>query len=1086
MAVRLIPVDQMALQCDNTYQARTVQALLDPTQISAYIARVRELHASGHAREHAYRPALEQLMRQSGDVEAINDPARSEHGAPDFVFLKSSNRDIVLGYGEAKDIATDLDKEEKSNQMHRYAGYQNLFLADYLTFRLYTNGEPYETIRIGEIVGNTIHGLPANYPRFADLIEQFLTQPPQAITSGKRLAEIMGAKARRIRDDIIDYFDEKPGESDDLIKIFNLMRTMLVHDLNKHQFADMYSQTLVYGLFVARYSDRSPDTFSRTEARNLVPRTNPFLLSFFDHIVGPNFNERLARAVDELCEVFRVSDVKILVHKHLHGPKATAEKDPVIYFYEDFLQSYDPELRRAMGAYYTPLPVAKFIVRHIDALLKSEFGIHRGLADASKITQSVADGQLRKYRDRVTRGTRKVSSQDLRLHRVQILDPATGTATFLNEIVQFIYRQFEAAQQQGMWPSYVNADLAPRLNGFEFMMAPYTIAHLKLGMTLEESGVTDLSGRLRVYLTNTLEEGIPHQPDLFSFGLAEAVTEESRQAGIIKSDRPIMVVVGNPPYAALSSNDTTHANSLVAKYKFEPGGQVKLQERKHWLHDDYLKFIAFAEDMIDRNGEGIVGMITNHGYLHNKTTRGVRWRLAKTFDKIYALDLHGNVKRKESAPDGSRDENVFDIQQGVAILLAVKHRDTNSGDAEVFSADLYGTRASKFQSLDNDEIQWQPVALNKTSYRFTQIAQDFSSQYNEWVSLNDLFIISNSSVVTARDKVVIDINRDILFQRISKFIDTSFTDAETRASLFPRRRSRKYPAGDSRGWKLPAARTAVRTEKIEEHITQILYRPFDRRFIYYSKSMVDWPRMDIGKHIANGKNVGLVYRRQMPEEKSPTYFFIADRIISDGYIKSDNKGSETIAPLYLYQDDGARTSNIVRAKARLLTSNLSTEVDDADLFDYVYGIIHSPSYRSQFHAALKDDFPKIPPANGDSEFQWFRAAGERLRRLHLMTDPTVDDYYTNYPVDGSHAVEKCEYDGDRVWINHEQYFGKVPQSAWDLFIGAYRPADKWLRERIGQTLTSEDLAHYQRIIKVLADTQAIMDEIDDEPAHWVE
>ncbi len=1023
-------------------------------------------------------------MQRSGDVEAINDPAQSEYGAPDFVFLKSSNKDIVLGYAETKDVDTDLDKEEKSNQMHRYAGYQNLFLTDYLEFRFYTHGERYETIRIGEVADHKLHGLPEHYQQFADIVEQFLSQPPQAILSGKHLAQIMGAKARRIRDDVIDYFGKEPSANEDLVKIFNLMRTMLVHDLNKHQFADMYAQTLVYGLFVARYNDTTPETFGRAKARNLIPATNPFLLSFFDHIAGPTFDQRLARAVDELCEVFRISDVKTLVHQHLHGPKATTEKDPVIYFYEDFLQSYDPELRRAMGAYYTPLPIAKFIVRHVDALLKSEFGIHQGLADSSKVKQIIDDGQLRTYRDRTTGRTRKVASQELELHRVQILDPATGTGTFLSEIVQFICQKF-AGGQQGMWPSYVNDDLIPRLNGFEFMMAPYTIAHLKLGMTLEESGVKSLSGRLRVYLTNTLEEGIPHQPYLFSFGLTEAVTEEARQAGIIKSDRPIMVVVGNPPYAALSSNDTDYANSLVAKYKFEPGGQVKLQERKHWLHDDYLKFIAFAEDMINRNGEGIVGMITNHGYLHNKTTRGVRWHLAKTFDKVYALDLHGNVKRKESAPDGSHDENVFDIQQGVAIILAVKHRESSGGDAEVYSADLYGTRASKFQSLDKDDIHWQQVTLNKKSYRFTQTAQDATSQYNDWIRVNELFILSNSSIVTARDKVVIDMNRQKLAQRMKKFVNTSYKDEEVRASLFPKRRSRKYPAGDSRGWKLPVARDAVRSENIEKNIAHILYRPFDLRFIYYSKSMVDWPRMDIGGHMVNNKNVGLVFRRQMPEEKSPTYFFIADHIICDGYIKSDNKGSETIAPLYLFHD-GVRGSNIVREKARLLTANLTGDVDDADLFDYIYGIFYSPSYRSQFHEFLKDDFPRIPSPIDDSEFEWFRAAGERLRKLHLLTDPTVDDYYTDYPIDGSNTVEKCEYDGERLWINDKQYFGKVPQSAWELFIGAYRPADKWLRERIGHTLTSDDLRHYQRIVKVLADTQTAMDDIDNEPAHWME
>lgn len=1052
--------------------------------MATYIDRLRKLHANPLSREHAYRPALEKLMRNVGEVEAINDPAQSEHGAPDFIFLNRSNPDIVLGYAEAKDIGIDLHKVEGSDQMHRYAGYQNLYLTDYLEFRFYANGERYETIRIGAVKNGQLHGLPENYSRFAELIESFFNQPPQSIASGKRLAEIMGAKARRVRDDIIAYFSEKPGDTEELAKIFNLMRTMLVHDLSQVQFADMYAQTLVYGLFVARYNDTSAATFNRTEARDLVPKTNPFLLSFFDHIAGPHFDQRLARAVDELCAVFRVSDVKTLVHKHLESAKDSSYKDPVIYFYEDFLQSYDPELRRAMGAYYTPLPIANFIVRHIDALLKTELGITKGLADAAKIAYRVEDGQIRIYKDRFTGGKRKAKSQDLEIHRVQILDPATGTGTFLNQIMQFIYAQF-ASGQQGMWPSYVAEDLVPRLNGFEFMMAPYTIAHLKLGMTLEDSGVTHLAERLRVYLTNTLEEGIYHQPDLFSFGLAEAVTEESRQAGIIKADRPIMVVLGNPPWAALTSNDSDYATRLVAKYKFEPGGQIKLQERKQWLQDDYLKFLAFAEDMIERAGEGIVGMITNHSYLHNKTSRGVRWHLARTFDKIYALDLHGNVKLKESAPDGSRDENVFNIQQGSAIILAIKYRDGGNEDAQVLSADLYGSRASKFQQLDSDNIDWQPVTLNKSTYRFAQSPLHENDEYGEWVSVVDLFNVSNSSIVTARDKLVVDVDRSTLAQRIEMFADPSYSDDETRSRFFPKRRSRKYPAGDSRGWKLPDARKAVKSEKPAEYIKQILYRPFDIRYIWYSKAMVDWPRMDVGKHMAHSGNVGLVVRRQMPQDNSATYFFIADRIISDGYIKSDNKGSETIAPLYLFHEDGSKTSNLVRERVRKLVSDLTHDVDDQEVFDYIYGIFHSPSYRTQFHSRLKDDFPKIPAPKDDEEFEWFRAAGERLRRLHLMVDPSVDEFSTTYPVSGSNAVEKVEFEDNRVWINADQYFGGVQQPAWTFVIGAYRPADKWLRERIGCVLRNEDLAHYQRIVKVLMETQAIMDEIDSPPAHWI-
>lgn len=1054
--------------------------------VLTYMADVQSRFASGHAMEHAYRGSLQALFESLGDVQAINDPKQSEHGAPDFVLLRQSNTDIIYGYAESKDIGKKLDQVEKSEQMRRYAGYQNLILTDQLEFRFYADGELYKTIRIAEEIAGRIVPEASNYEALIDELQDFLAQLPQRITSGKRLAEIMGAKARRIREDIRAYFAEDPDPNEDLVKIFNLMRRSLVHDLDHRRFSDMYAQTLVYGLFVARYNDPTPDTFSKEEARTLVPKTNPFLLSFFDHIVGPTFDQRLARAVDELCDVFRISDVKKLVHRHIQGAKGGSQtRDPIIHFYEDFLEAYDADLRRLMGAYYTPLPVVRYMVRQVDQLLKTEFGVRKGLADSSKIKYKIDDGQARKFKDRSTGRWKTVIGQEIDLHRVQILDPAVGTATFLNEIIEFIYSGFKGTQQ-GRWANYVNEDLVPRLNGFEYMMAPYTIAHLKLGMTLEDSGVPTLKDRLRVYLTNTLEEGIKHQPDLFSFGLADAVTEESRQAGFIKGDHPVMVVIGNPPYAAQSSNDTDYANSLVKKYKFEPGGQIKLQERKHWLHDDYLKFIAFAEDMVERNGEGIVAMITAHGYLHGKTSRGVRWHLAKTFDKIYALDLHGNVKAKETNDYGTAEENVFDIQQGVSIIFAIKYKTKKKAGtlAEVFSSDLFGTRSRKFDKLNADEIVWEPVVLDKTSMRFTQTNTDGKEEYEKGVSLKELFIVSNSSIVTARDKVVVDIDDVALQDRMEKFADPSISDDEVRAMLFPTRSARKYLPGDTRGWKLADARANIRLENVAENIQPLAYRPFDSRHVYYTKTMVDWPRMDVMKHMTEGRNIGLVYRRQMPENNSATYFFVTDSIISDGFIKSDNKGSETLAPLYLYHDDEPRSSNMRQDKVKLLAANLTFEPNDEDTFDYIYGLMYSPVYRLKFQKLLADDFPRIPVPADDEEFERFREYGIRLRELHLMVAPDVDAYITSYPVAGTDTVDRISLEGDRVWINDTQYFGGVSQEVWEFTIGAYRPAQKWLEQRKRRTLSNEDLDQYQRIIKVLSETIDMMNEIDDVPARW--
>ncbi|TWP21564.1 SAM-dependent DNA methyltransferase, partial [TM7 phylum sp. oral taxon 346] len=337
-------------------------------QIHDYLAEIKRQFHSGHAIEHAYRPALQRLMETFDDVVAVNDPKHSEHGAPDFVFLKQSNNSIIRGYAEAKDITVNLDKTEKTNQMERYAGYTNLVLTDYLEFRFYKNGEKYETVSLGCVKQGKLHLQPENGERLLRELQAFLDLPPESIKSGRRLAQIMGGKARRIRDNVEIYLKSEYVEAHELEKIYEMMKRLLVHDLDETKFADMYAQTLVYGLFVARYGDDTPENFTRSEARDLVPASNPFLRHFFDHIAGTGFDKRLAKIVDELCEIFSVSDVRNIVHRHLRiaDNNACDTKDPIIHFYEDFLQSYDSLERKKMGAYYTPTPVVRFIVRQID------------------------------------------------------------------------------------------------------------------------------------------------------------------------------------------------------------------------------------------------------------------------------------------------------------------------------------------------------------------------------------------------------------------------------------------------------------------------------------------------------------------------------------------------------------------------------------------------------------------------------------------------------------------------------------------------------------------------------------------------
>jgi predicted helicase len=1028
--------------------------------IQTYIEEVLRQLATRNATEHSYRPGIKDLLNALDEsIEAINEPKQSEHGAPDFVIIAKKNKDLKLGYGEAKTPGDNLDKIEKSEQMDRYKGYANLFLTDCFDWRFFRNGERIFQIKIGELNKDKteISKLyTENYSVLAEELANFLSQTPENIRSGKRLAEIMGGKARRIRDNILLRNKQNP----DIEGIYELMKRSLVHDLDQKQFADMYAQTLVYGLFVARYSDISPAGFTRQEARDLVPRSNPFLRKFFDHIAGADFDTRLGYIVDELCDVFQASNVAEIVHKHLRIQDESFDaKDPIIHFYEDFLEEYDSELRKRMGAYYTPVPIVRYIVRQIDSVLKEEFGIAKGLASTETITRTVDTQPWRKMGERKDRTTKEVI-----LPRVQILDPAVGTATFLNETIKFIYESFKG--QEGQWPSYVNDNLLERIHGFELMMAPYTIAHLKLGMTLKELGVNDLTKRLGVYLTNTLEAGDDVRVDIFSaLGLAGAVSEESRLAAIVKNESPVMVVVGNPPYSGVSSNETEYANSIIKKYKVEPGGMSKLDERKHWLNDDYVKFIAFAENMVAKNdGGGVVSMITNNGYLDNPTFRGMRWELRKTFDKIYVLDLHGNIRKHETCPDGSVDENVFDtIQQGVGIILAVKTAAYSTELAKVYHAELYGKRRDKYASLGSlpEFVEIDPQDPN---HYFVPKNTNGEDEFKKGIRLDELFIKNTTGVVTGIDRLSIFKSPGELKAATDRILESADPYAE-----FGIKDSRRASKEE---------RVKELREAAEGDATPITYRPFDINYMYYTTLPERWinsPRFDMMANFIGHNNLGLISIRQ-PVAANPIYFdaaFVVDGVVDLNFVR---RGSAQVFPLYLYHHDGTHDPNFKRDKLKKLVANLSSEPSPENVFDYIYAILHSPSYREKYKEFLKSDFSRVPIPT-QAEFDSLVPLGRELRELHLMKSSVVDEGKTIFPEVGSNIVEKPSYADNKVWINNVQYFGDVPELVWSFYIGGYQPAQKWLADRKGRVLTHEDINHYQRIIKILFETDRIMKRI---------
>jgi hypothetical protein len=644
--------------------------------LESYIDNLNQRYQLGNATEHTFRGDLQQLLESLlPEIRATNEPKRQKCGAPDYILTK---KDIPVGFIEAKDIGDkDLEGKKKSGnkeQFDRYkASLNNLIFTDYLDFHLYSEGEFVIKIAIAEISEGKIVALPQNFENFENLLKDFCTQVSQSIKSPKKLAEMMAGKARLLSDVIEKALtsDEIKQENSTLKEQMTAFKDILIHDITPKGFADVYAQTIAYGMFAARLHDPTLATFSRQEAAELIPKSNPFLRKLFGYIAGPDIDDRIKWIVENLTEIFLACNVEEILKNY---GKSTKMEDPIIHFYETFLAEYDPKLRKARGVWYTPAPVVNFIVRAVDDILKTEFDLPQGLADTSKTKIKV---QTQTPDKRSATGYKQVEQE---VHKVQILDPATGTGTFLAEVIKHINKKFKG--QEGIWSSYVENSLLPRLNGFELLMASYAMAHLQLDLLLKETGFKPTkTQRTKVYLTNSLEEYHPDTGTLF----ANWLSSEANEANHIKRDSPVMCVIGNPPYSGESANKGKWITGLMQDYKKEPGGKQKLKEKNSkWINDDYVKFLRYGQYFIEKNGSGVLAFINPHGFLDNPTFRGMRWNLLKTYDKIYTIDLHGNSKKKETAPDGSVDQNVFDIMQGVSINVFVKTGKKKANEGKSF------------------------------------------------------------------------------------------------------------------------------------------------------------------------------------------------------------------------------------------------------------------------------------------------------------------------------------------------------------------------------------------------------------------
>ena len=1002
-------------------------------ELKQYIDELNKQYKTGIAREHSYRPALKDLLQSLlPKMVVTNEPAHFECGAPDYIIQREKDH-LPVFFVEAKDVNdNDLDGRNKNGHKEQFDRYKQaldfIIFTDYLDFHLYEQGQFVDSVRIAEIKGDKIVGIADAEDKFIGIINHLGNSAIQRITSAPRLAKLMAGKARLLANIIETAMNDETQsyENDNLRGQYNAFKDVLIQELKKEDFADIYAQTIAYGMFAARLHDDTPEDFSREEAARLIPKTNPFLRQIFNNLAGNDLDERISWVVDDLVTVFRATNLQDLMASYSRDKR---HHDPMIHFYEDFLSEYNPKLRKSKGVWYTPQPVVGFIVRAVDEILQQEFGLAEGLADYSMIEREVA---IEQSSDKRT--TDGMKHEKRKFHRVQILDPATGTGTFLAEVVNQIYDRYR--DNQGIWQQYVEQHLLPRLNGFEILMASYAVAHIKLDMLLSETGYQHKSDkRLHVYLTNSLEESNNEPRTLF----AQWLSREATEANVIKRDYPVMVMIGNPPYSVSSQNKGVWINKLLDDYKKD------LNERNiQPLSDDYIKFIRLAQYYIEKNGEGIIAFISNNSFIDGLIHRKMRSELMRVFDKIYILDLHGNSRKDETAPDGTKDENVFDIMQGVSINIFVKKTANDVIPADIYHYNLYGTREFKYQFLQDNNLQsvlWQQLSPKAPQNFFIQKDFALQEEYENNFSVDVLMSIRTVGVATYDDSNLV-----------------SHVPYDT------------------------------------QYNQPYLYRPFDMRWINYDLQKVSRHRFEVMRHFVGKENFGLIFIRNN-RDNSDTFFVtqgLADKTVISP------KDNASVFPLYLYKDNMGEEERIVNFNKDLYdeiakklnylpcyddnvlvdpTSEYNGVLYPQDLFDYIYAVLHSPTYRKRYKEFLKIDFPRIPYPTDWEKFRDLVEKGEELRMLHLMED-LPNSTGVSFPQAGTLQVDCYRWEQNRVYINSEQYFEGVPESAWSFFIGGYQPAQKWLKDRKGMKLSFEDVKHYQRIIYVLQQTERIMNEID--------
>lgn len=837
-----------------------------------------------------------------------------------------------------------------------------------------------------------------------------------------------------------------------------------------------------------------------------------------------DFNEL---GVNEVVELLQAANMEAVL---LDFGNRNPNEDPVLHFYEHFLKDYDSIMREQRGVYYTPLPVVRFIVRSVHEILQKEFGLADGLADITTWGEMIAKHPEMKLPEGV----------DGTAHFVQILDPATGTGTFLVEVIDQIEKHLKTkwkkagnpdAEISRLWNDYVPAHLLPRLNGFELMMAPYAIAHIKLGMKLHETGYRPLSSsspsgrglgegipRVRVYLTNTLEEPTGFSGQSTMSFITESLALEATGADEIKAKTPITVVVGNPPYSYMSGNLSKYAASLIEKFRYIDGQKIKEKSAlslERSLQDDFVKFFGFSIRKLCE--QSLLAIITNNSYCSSPLMRGFRQQMLTRFPQIDIINLYGDTM-------SDKEENVFNIQKGVAIFVGRNQGSEAPPKAQLI--EVHGTREAKYGHLSkNSVVTDKKIVLSPASDSYYFINSPPSSEYQTWKDTAEIFPLTSTCIKTLKDELATDSQKPSLKSKIEFFRDTSNSKQVIKD---------RFGIDDVVQWKIDTARKTLQNLKLEDYIVDYNARPFDVRHMFYHDCIVGSPRKQIMRNFLTPNNLGLITNRRIRTGENNHFFVTSKMCVSEFISSADNsncyplfiypetqleteirpnldaafagrmaaavglaydsgiKVKQMALPLAEFQPEAPRQASMPLPDPQMGRGDLAKNFGPRDVFDYIYAVLHSPTYRTRYADFLKSDFPRIPLPGNVELFRELVALGKQLVALHLLDEKQAKVLAapeTRFIGKGEARVERGfpRYENGKVMINAACWFEDVPPATWEFHVGGYQVCEKWLKDRaakggkkqsLGRVLTDADILHYRRVVVALTETRRLMAEID--------